>query len=111
MKQAVEAIESRKEEYLEAYGIVPRFKTGIHAGPVTAGYIGIIKKELVFSGDTLNTTARIRSKCHELGHPYVLTNEFLVGLNSANGFVIREIGQTGFRGREEKEQLFSLDFT
>ncbi|MDQ3279523.1 MAG: adenylate/guanylate cyclase domain-containing protein, partial [Bacteroidota bacterium] len=110
VKQAVDAIESRKEDYLQAYGVVPRFKTGIHAGDVTAGYIGIIKKELVFSGDTLNTTARIRSKCHELGHAFVMTHEFLGGLNSTNGFVIREIGETDLRGREEKEQLFSLDF-
>ncbi|HEV7332888.1 MAG TPA: adenylate/guanylate cyclase domain-containing protein [Flavisolibacter sp.] len=110
VKQAVDAIERREEYYLQTYGFMPRFKTGIHAGEVTAGYIGIIKKELVFSGDTLNTTARIRSKCNELGFSYVMTNDFLGGLQHTNGFVIREIGETGFRGREEKEQLFSLHF-
>lgn len=110
VKQAVEALERREEYYLHTYGFVPRFKTGIHAGEVTAGYIGIIKKELVFSGDTLNTTARIRSMCNELGSSYVMTYDFLGGLQNTYGFVIREIGETGFRGREEKEQLFSLEF-
>ncbi|NTS40257.1 adenylate/guanylate cyclase domain-containing protein [Flavisolibacter sp. BT320] len=111
VKQAVEALDLREGHYLQAYGFVPRFKTGIHAGDVTAGYIGIIKKELVFSGDTLNTTARIRSLCNELGYSYVMTNDFLGGMQNTNGFVIREIGETGFRGREEKEQLFSLQFS
>lgn len=110
VKQAVEAINRREAYYLHRYGVVPLFKTGIHAGEVTAGYIGIIKKELVFSGDTLNTTARIRSMCHDLQHSFVLSDDFLSGLTSVHGFSIREIGNIELRGREEKAKLYALDF-
>ncbi|RYG41303.1 MAG: adenylate/guanylate cyclase domain-containing protein [Chitinophagaceae bacterium] len=110
VREACVAINRRQEYYLKMYDVVPTFKTGIHAGEVTAGYIGIIKKELVFSGDTLNTTARIRSKCHELNEPFVASAEFLDGLTKPKGYQINEIGEIELRGRMEKEKLFSVRF-
>ena len=110
VKDAFNAISKRKSYYQKEYGVVPTFKTGIHAGEVTAGYIGIIKKELVYSGDTLNTTARIRSLCHELNHPYVLSGDFLKGLKIPAGYQIDEIGEIELRGRTEKEKLHAVNF-
>ena len=50
----------RKSRYFKnKYGIVPEFRVGIHLGEVTVGEIGVIKKDLAMSGDTMNTTARI----------------------------------------------------
>src|SRR4030095_14960389 len=57
ISQAVDAIKKKESYYIKEYGVAPTFKAGVHSGEVTAGYIGVIKKELVFSGDTLNTTA------------------------------------------------------
>jgi adenylate cyclase len=88
----------------------PKFKDGIHAGDVTAGYIGIIKKDLIFSGDTLNTTARIRSKCHELKHSFVLSIDFLTDLDAPDKYHINEIGEMEFKGRKEKSKVYSLEF-
>ena len=110
VKDATKAIKRKENYYLSLYGEKPSFKTGIHAGDVTAGYIGIIKKDLVFSGDTLNTTARITSKCHELNSLFILSYEFLQGLQNYNGYVIKEIGEMELKGRKEKEKLYSLSF-
>ena len=110
IRQAMEAISKKKKIYSTRYGFAPTFKTGIHAGDVTAGYIGIIKKELVYSGDTLNTTARIRSKCHELNHSYVFSAGFLDGFTVPPIFRSDEIGEMFLKGREEKEKLYSLVF-
>jgi adenylate cyclase len=110
IKQANEAITKKEKYYQNLYGVAPTFKAGIHAGYVTAGYIGIIKKDLAFSGDTLNTAARIRSKCHELNSSFVLSNEFLDGLENYNDYNIREIGEMELKGRKEKEKLYSLSF-
>src|SRR5688572_7882869 len=109
IEDAQNTIKRKEKYYTEYYGFSPTFKAGIHAGDVTAGYIGIIKKELVFSGDTLNTTARIRSKCHELNSPFVLSNEFLEGLQNYNGYNIKEIGEMELKGRKEKEKLYALN--
>jgi adenylate cyclase len=111
VRQAEQAIMQREAFYLHKYGVVPLFKTGIHAGDVTAGYIGIIKKELVFSGDTLNTTARIRSLCHSLGHAHVLSHNFFKGIENNQEFRIAEIGEIELRGREEKEKLYALQLS
>ena len=108
ISQAVEAIKKKEDYYIKEYGVAPTFKAGVHAGEVTAGYIGVIKKELVFSGDTLNTTARIRSKCHELKHSFIVSIDFLNDFEAPDKYHITEIGEMEFKGRKEKSKVYSL---
>jgi len=110
VSQAVLTFQRKEKYYLKEYGVAPTFKAGIHAGDVTAGYIGIIKKDLVFSGDTLNTTARIRSKCHELKHSFIVSIDFLNGFRAPDKYHITEIGEMEFKGRKEKSKVYSLEF-
>ena len=109
IKQAEEVFTKKREYYMKEFDASPTFKAGIHAGDVTVGYIGIIKKDLVFSGDTLNTTARIRSKCHELKHPYIASIDFLKDFSVPKGFQADEIGEMEFKGRKEKSKVYSLE--
>ena len=53
-------IKRNSAEYLKKYELVPEFKAGVHYGTVTAGEIGIIKRDITFSGDVLNTAAALR---------------------------------------------------
>ena len=110
IRQAFFILKRKEKIYLKRYGIAPSFKTGIHSGEVTAGVIGIVKKDLVYSGDTLNTTARIRGKCHDLNQSFVLSGDFLQEFHTPHSFSITEIGEMEFKGREEKEKLYSLSF-
>ena len=109
ISDSVKAIKRKENYYMKEYGVVPSFKAGVHAGDVTAGYIGIIKKELVFSGDTLNTTARIRSKCHELKHSFILSVDFLHDFEVPEIYSVNEIGEMEFKGRKEKSRVYSLE--
>ena len=109
ISDSVKAIKRKENYYMKEYGVVPSFKAGVHAGDVTAGYIGIIKKELVFSGDTLNTTARIRSKCHELKHSFILSVDFLHDFEVPETYKVNEIGEMEFKGRKEKSRVYSLE--
>ena len=95
---------------MKRYEVAPTFKAGIHSGEVTAGVIGIVKKDLVYSGDTLNTTARIRSKCHELEEPFVVSEDFLHDFSTPFAYKLHEIGEMELKGRIEKEKLYSLVF-
>src|SRR5882757_2994240 len=52
-------------KYKEKFGVLPRFKAGFHYGKVTTGEIGVLKKEIIFTGDVLNTTARIQGLCNQ----------------------------------------------
>lgn len=110
VRQAVLTFKRKEKYYLKEYGVAPTFKAGIHAGDVTVGYIGIIKKDLVFSGDTLNTTARIRSKCHDLKHSFIVSIDFLHEFDVPPKYHINEIGEMEFKGRKEKSKVYSLEF-
>ena len=110
INQAVDVFKKKHDYYMKEYGVAPTFKAGIHAGDVTVGYVGIIKKDLVFSGDTLNTTARIRSKCHELKHSFIVSIDFLNDFDAPDKYHITEIGEMEFKGRKEKSKVYSLEF-
>jgi adenylate cyclase len=110
IRHAYFVVKRKEKRYIKRFGVAPSFKTGMHAGEVTAGVIGIVKKDLVYSGDTLNTTARIRGKCHELNHPFVLSGDFLHDFHTPHSYQITEIGEMEFKGRAEKEKLYALSF-
>ena len=70
-------LNERAAYYEELYdNIRPVFKAGMHFGPVMAGEVGVVKRDIAYSGDVLNTTARIQSKCNELGVD-ILISKFL----------------------------------
>jgi len=109
IKESVDVFKKKRDYYMKEYNVSPTFKAGIHAGDVTVGYVGIIKKDLVFSGDTLNTTARIRSKCHDLKHPYIASIDFVKDFRIPKDFQADEIGEMEFKGRVEKSKVYSLE--
>lgn len=96
--------------YREKYdGIVPEFKAGLHFGFVMVGEIGIVKRDIAYSGDVLNTTARIQSKCNELGVNILLSKHLLVGLGALpNPFKPREIGEIDLRGKQHSVTLYTV---
>ncbi|MBF0278293.1 MAG: adenylate/guanylate cyclase domain-containing protein [SAR324 cluster bacterium] len=96
-------------KYLKKFGLVPGFKAGLHFGKTTIGEIGILKKEIAFSGDVLNTTARIQSECNSY-EVDILISEKLINLFK-NSYDLTEIGECELRGKEEKIKLFTLKTT
>ena len=76
------ALKSKAAYYEESYdGILPEFKAGLHYGNVMAGEIGVVKRDIVFSGDVLNTAARIQQKCNELSVNILFSDYLLNKLN------------------------------
>ena len=106
-------IESRKniqknsERFRRKYGIIPEFRVGIHVGEVTVGEIGVIKKDLAMSGDTMNTTARIRSACNELNQKFIVSKEF-VECSDLKDFQTESLGIVELKGKANGIELFSL---
>jgi adenylate cyclase len=89
------------------YGIVPEFRVGINVGEVTVGEIGVMKKDLAMSGDTMNTTARIRSACNELNHHFIVSKEF-VEASALKGWQTESLGLIDLKGKDRSIELFSL---
>ncbi|MEQ9286515.1 MAG: adenylate/guanylate cyclase domain-containing protein [Cyclobacteriaceae bacterium] len=101
-------INQLSDKYHHKYGFVPDFKAGFHLGKVTAGEIGIIKRDIVYTGDVLNTCARIQEQCNHHGVE-ILISEDLIKLikTSAIGYP-HKIGDIALRGKEEKIALYTL---
>ena len=90
--------------------MLPQFKAGVHVSEITAGLLGMIIRDLIYCGDTVNTTARIRSMCLELNEPFILSEDFMQGFSTPFGYEIAEIGKMELKGRHEPAKLYSLKF-
>ena len=87
--------------------MVPGFKAGFHSGEVTRGQIGQIKRDLLYTGDVLNATARIQGLCNHIG-VNLLISDHLKNLLPQNNFKYSSIGEYELRGRQKKEELFAV---
>jgi adenylate cyclase len=96
--------------YRKTYdGIVPEFKAGLHYGFVMVGEIGIVKRDIAYSGDVLNTTARIQSKCNELGVNILISKYLLDKLESLSiPFEPTKIREMKLRGKKEAVMLYTV---
>lgn len=93
-----DVIASLSERYRDTYGHIPAFKAGAHCGPVIVGEIGVLKKEIMYSGDVLNTAARIQAQCNEYDHS-LLVSEAVLALHDDTRYQTREFEPLRLRGK------------
>ncbi len=103
-----ESLEKRADWFREKFGLAPAFKAGFHYGKVTTGEIGAIKKEIFFTGDVLNTTARIQGLCNTYNVSLLLSGGLLEKLKPGPEFQVRPLGQADLRGRKERVELYTI---
>ena len=102
-------LELLKDKYQQQYQLFPEFKAGIHFGKVIAGEIGIIKRDITYSGDVLNTTARIQSLCNTYGANLLSSKELLDLLDLPEEMKLSPLGAITLRGKEAEVELIGLD--
>jgi adenylate cyclase len=102
------AIINSSQKFINKYGVIPEFKAGLHIGSTVAGEIGIIKREIVYSGDTLNTAARIQALCNYFNEELLISDELLRCLSFNNDYTINEIGEQSLKGRVAKVFLYGI---
>lgn len=101
-------LESQAPHYLKTFGRVPGFKAGLHCGHVTTGEIGSVRKDIIFTGDVMNTTARIQSLCNESGVDLLISEALLKRLALNDSCRVREIGVRELKGKDERVKLFTV---
>jgi adenylate cyclase len=102
------ALNKQTRKYNEKFGLLPGFKAGFHLGKVTTGEIGVIKKEIIFTGDVLNTTARIQGLCNMYKVDILVSDDLRKKLTLNSQFQIEALGENELRGRDEKIKLFTI---
>jgi len=101
-------LQKHSNEFKRRYALQPEFRVGIHVGDVTIGEIGVIKRDLAMSGDTMNTTARIRTACSELNQKFIVSKSFSDELNMKD-WQCKSLGCIELKGKSESIELFALN--
>lgn len=105
MKQS---LEERESWYMSVFGVSPTFKAGLHFGKVTTGEIGVLKKEIIFTGDVLNTTARIQELCNRYGVELLVSDRLVQNMQIEPRFQSNSLGTIELRGKETNFELFTI---
>jgi adenylate cyclase len=101
-------LKMQADKYHTRFGLLPDFKAGIHYGTVTAGEIGSLKKEIIFTGDVLNTSARIQGLCNQFGADLLVSEDLVKVLQLPSNYIITSVGETLLKGRIKPMELYAI---
>lgn len=101
-------IELNKEKYLKKYGVFPQFKAALHSGNVSVTWIGSIKKEIVYHGDVLNTTARIQDECNKYDQCFLLSEYMLENVKVPEYLQSEFVGELQLKGKQKRVKIYGL---
>ena len=105
--EARKMLQRHADNFKKRYGQVPEFKVGIHIGEVTVGEIGVLKRDLAMSGDTMNTAARMRTACTELNRKFIVSWDFIDALKLKD-WQYESMGHIELKGKSNDIELFAL---
>ena len=80
----------------------------MHWGSVTTGEIGELKKEIVFTGDVLNTTSRIQMLCNEYDAQLLVSQQLLALLTLKDHYIVNIIEEIHLRGKNRKISIAKI---
>ena len=103
-----EELQKKEGFYKGKFEVTPGFKAGLHCGEVTTGEIGALKKEIFFTGDVLNTAARIQELCKLYQKDLLVSGVLVSQLPRLDGVSFAEIGTVNLQGKENAMKIFSV---
>jgi len=95
--------------YVKNFGVKPEFKAALHFGKVISAQIGDLKREIVYNGDVLNTTARIRDECNRYQRDCLVSGILMNRLNNDNDFFWERLDTIALRGKETEVEVYSVN--
>jgi len=101
-------MKNQAKKYQDKFGLLPDFKAGFHFGKVITGEIGVVKKEIIFTGDVLNTTARIQGLCNFYKMDLLISGQLMKRLVLPPQLIMNSLGPSELRGRGEGIELFTI---
>ena len=102
------SIQRRADYYFNKYNLVPVFKAGANCGVVMAAEVGVIKKEIAYHSDVLNTAARIQGRCNDLGESLLISDALKERLQPDPGYSIDPPGLHMLKGKKMHINIFRV---
>ncbi len=107
--QIQEKLTDLRPVYEKKYNVMPEFKAGLHYGSVMAGEVGVIKKDIIYSGDVLNTTARIQEQCNQYNVDILISKKTFDLISDTEGYKLIPLGSIELRGKKRKIDLNTIN--
>jgi adenylate cyclase len=94
--------------YQEKFGTIPEFKAGLHGGKLMVAEVGVVKKELAFHGDVINTSARIQAECNTHEVPILISEDLKHDLNFKDTYRTASMGNVLLKGKHSAIEIFTV---
>ncbi len=101
-------IEKQRLDFIQQFGVVPAFKAAVHMGNVVIGEIGVIKKDIVYAGDVLNSTSRIVNLSKQYGEPLLISDIVYDKLKDDHRFMFQFLDALVLRGKTIETKVYSV---
>jgi adenylate cyclase len=108
VREAQQRFAQLSDRYRQDFGIAPDFRAVLHAGPVVAGEMGEVKREIVLLGDTVNTTAKIETVAKTLPGGMIASAEALAAAALPDGMTSQGLGTFPLPGKSAPVALYSI---
>lgn len=102
------ALATAEERLAREFAVAPRVRGALHAGPVISGEVGKTKREIVFHGDVMNTTARLEQLTRDLDRSFIVSADALAHIEERDGYVVEDLGERTLRGRAAPVVVYSV---
>ena len=99
---------TKKDYYTNKYGAFPEFKAGLHGGVLMVAEVGVVKKEVAYHGDVINTSARIQAQCNSYKVPILISEKLLKDLISDDFFSTKYLGDVLLKGKQKKVNIHTV---
>lgn len=104
----LKVISKREKYYRRKYGLVPKFKAGIHVGKVMVLQVGQIRRDISYNGDTLNTAARIETMCNEYKQNLLISGDLFDLIKNGTGFNFKNVGNIKLKGKRKGIDIYQV---
>jgi adenylate cyclase len=101
-------IAAQSPRYEAEFGVVPRFRIGMHGGAVVASEVGDDKREIVYFGDTVNTAARLQSLCKEKERDFLVSGDLLTAMMLPPEVKAQYMGEVELRGKAKSLKVYAM---
>jgi adenylate cyclase len=86
--------------YLRKFGVAPRFRAGVHAGPIVVSECGDTKRQIAYFGDTMNVAARLCDHCTAAKEALLVSADLLRAAVLPPGLRVGTGASIALRGRQ-----------
>ena len=102
-------LEENRSYFKRNYDAVPVFKAGLHRGDVSVAEVGEINTQIAYHGDVVNTTSRIQELCNVYNTHLLVSEMFMIGMESPPPNFKENAAEINLRGRSQPVTIYTLE--